>query len=325
MASTDNNKWVWRGGVLAAVVIGWLFILFHNSFHITPPVVFVCLGYFAAVATIYNLFRTGVSVVAQNAEDDGENAWGKPMGPRAELEREKRALLKAIKEAEFDHQMGKLSKADADEMIRTYRLRAIEVIKALEEAPGVPVGEGGTVREQIEREVRARLEVEGKPRKKGAADAEKKQEKQEQKKGHLTKKQRRAQEAARVAAAQAKAATAVAATEAEEPDADDDDDDVDDAADDGDATATKGMSKDEAMAKANVKPMAKSDAKGDADDAKVADAADAKASKADAADAKADAKHANGKAETAATVAAETSETAAKSGKADADSKEATP
>ncbi len=86
------------------------------------------------------------------------------MGPaerreRDELEREKRTLLKAIKEAEFDHGMGKLSKRDADEMIATYRARAIEVIKELER---LEAGEAGTVRERIEREVKARLELDGK-------------------------------------------------------------------------------------------------------------------------------------------------------------------
>ncbi|MEO8700138.1 MAG: hypothetical protein ABI867_08845 [Kofleriaceae bacterium] len=148
-------RWVWRGSAFGVLLIGWLFILFHNNFHVTPPVVFIGLGYSAGIGAIYALFRTGASAVSTNPEDEGDEAWGLPLGARGELEREKRTLLKAIKEAEFDHQMGKLSKKDVDEMIRNYRLRAIDVIKLLEAGEG-----GGTVREQIAREVRARVEIE---------------------------------------------------------------------------------------------------------------------------------------------------------------------
>jgi hypothetical protein len=145
------------------IVMGWTFVLFHNNFHVGPGVVFAMLGYLAAVLAIVSLFRTGAAAVAANPEaEDGE--WGEANegvggGAQAQLEREKRTLLKAIKEVEFDLQMGKLSKGDADHMVRTYRLRAIDVIKLLE------VGADGdgplTVRQQIEREVRARLEIEG--------------------------------------------------------------------------------------------------------------------------------------------------------------------
>jgi hypothetical protein len=51
---------------------------------------------------------------------------------QAELRDEKRRLLRAIKELEFDFGMGKLSQQDYDAVIGTYRLRAIEVMRALE-------------------------------------------------------------------------------------------------------------------------------------------------------------------------------------------------
>jgi len=152
MGSERSLKWVWRGSALGVLVIGWLFILIQNSFHVTAPVIYIALAYFAGVASIYALFRTGASAVEDVSEADDPDSWGLPQSARDELEREKRTLLKAIKEAEFDHQMGKLTKRDLDEMVRTYRLRAIEVIKLLE-------GTGGTTREQIQREVKARLEV----------------------------------------------------------------------------------------------------------------------------------------------------------------------
>jgi hypothetical protein len=158
----DTMRWIWRGVALAVLVIGWLFIAWQNHFHITAPMVFVCLGFLAVIATIYNLWRTGAAAV-DSSEEGADSTWAKPAGALGELEREKRTLLKAIKEAEFDHQMGKLSQRDADEMIRGYRARAIEVIKEIDQ---LGLGSAGTVREQILREVRARVQLDGKsPRK----------------------------------------------------------------------------------------------------------------------------------------------------------------
>src|SRR5262249_62022016 len=157
-------RWVWRWTALGALLVGWVFIAWQNHFHVTAPLVFVCLAYLAVVATVYKLWRRGVSAVA-TADDEPDSTWVKPTGALGELEREKRTLLKAIKEAEFDHQMGKLSKRDVDDMIRMYRARAIEVIKEIEQ---LSQGAAGTPREQIMREVRARLELDAKAQKKVA-------------------------------------------------------------------------------------------------------------------------------------------------------------
>lgn len=156
--SPDTMRWARRGVVVAILVIGWLFIAWQNHFRITAPTVFVCLGYLAVILTIYNLWRTGTAAVDTSDEDD-DSTWAKPAGALGELEREKRTLLKAIKEAEFDRDMGKLSQRDADDMIRGYRARAIEVIKEIDLH-----GQGGvgTVREQILREIRARVQLDAK-------------------------------------------------------------------------------------------------------------------------------------------------------------------
>jgi hypothetical protein len=133
------------GGFVFFVLVGWGFILATNKFHLTPPVAFVCLGFLAVMVTVLNLWRTGAAVVAP---DDETEQWARPLGARVHLEKEKRTLLKAIKEAEFDLAMGKLSKADCDSLIRDYRTRAIEVIKEIER-----VGDGAALstKEQIER------------------------------------------------------------------------------------------------------------------------------------------------------------------------------
>jgi len=154
------------GGAGALLLLGWFLILRWNNFHLTPPVVFVCLGYLAGVSAVYTLFRSGAAAASGGEEDGDEAGWGRPVGARSELEREKKALLKAIKEAEFDLQMGKLSRADAEAMIGAFRAQAIAVIREIESK-----GEGeASVREQIELEVRARLAV---ARAKKAAEADK--------------------------------------------------------------------------------------------------------------------------------------------------------
>jgi hypothetical protein len=163
----QTMRWARLGGLGVVLVLGWLFIAWQNEFHITPPLVFVCLGFLAVVLTTYNLWRTGAAAVAPNEEDDGDASWGKPAGVHSELDREKRTLLKAIKEAEFDHAMGKLSKADVDQMIGMYRARAIDVIKEIEQ---LELGAAGSVRERILREVKARAAVAGKIGKDGKAD-----------------------------------------------------------------------------------------------------------------------------------------------------------
>jgi len=53
---------------------------------------------------------------------------------RKELEREKQALLKALKELDFDHQMGKVSDKDFADIGSTYRARAIRVMRQLDDA-----------------------------------------------------------------------------------------------------------------------------------------------------------------------------------------------
>ncbi len=178
-ALPDPYRWIRRGGFLALLAVGWLVILYFNRFQLGAPTVFVCLAYLAVVSTGYALWRTGIVVVVDDGEED--STWGRPLGRRTELEREKKTLLKAIKEAEFDREMGKLSKADADEMIAVYRVRAIEVIKEIDQ---MDAGTAGSVREQIERELRARLELEKKADKAKAdalADAKKDKKKKEAK------------------------------------------------------------------------------------------------------------------------------------------------
>lgn len=72
---------------------------------------------------------------------------------RVALEREKALVLRSLKELEFDYAMGKMAKADFDEMSGRLRARALGLMRQLDA--------GGGYREQIAKEIAARLESEG--------------------------------------------------------------------------------------------------------------------------------------------------------------------
>src|SRR5687768_6395693 len=68
---------------------------------------------------------------------------------RVAMEREKTLVLRSIKELEFDYAMGKVAKADFDEMHARLRARAVGLMKQLDA--------GGGYKEQIAREIESRL------------------------------------------------------------------------------------------------------------------------------------------------------------------------
>jgi hypothetical protein len=149
---------------IAALIAGCAFILWHHQLRLTAAAVVLMLGWGAVLSSVYFLWRT-----ADNADLDDQEDWWRPAGRVEELGREKRSLLKAIKETEMDRDTGKLSAEDAADLIGRCRARAIEVIKAIEEAEGG----AGDVRDRIEREVRARLAIDRGDRKgkRGSAGA----------------------------------------------------------------------------------------------------------------------------------------------------------
>lgn len=120
-----------RGGLMilggAVVLLGLVLVAEANLDAAT-----VGLG-FAAVMLLYAISRlyAVVAVLAAPASADQARSLGRT---RAELRDEKRRLLRAIKELEFDHGMGKLSRADFDAVSATYKARAIEVMRALDGA-----------------------------------------------------------------------------------------------------------------------------------------------------------------------------------------------
>jgi len=65
-----------------------------------------------------------------------------PIAERDKLERQKREAYAAIKEAELDHQMGKLSEADFTTLTDKYRGQALAAITALDTKAGFSPSDG---------------------------------------------------------------------------------------------------------------------------------------------------------------------------------------
>jgi hypothetical protein len=141
-------------------VAGWVLILAINRWHVGAPQVFLCLGWVSIVAAGRLLW---IAAVRGGSELDSLPDDIEPVTETraSELEREKRALLKAIKEVEFDRELGKMSNEDADDIVRVYRARAIEILKLLDGGAAEEPGADEPAHETIEREVRARLALAG--------------------------------------------------------------------------------------------------------------------------------------------------------------------
>jgi hypothetical protein len=91
-----------------------------------------------------------LSPLVSTVPDTGITIGGRT---RIALEREKALVLRSLKELEFDFAMGKMARADFDEMSSRLRARALGLMRQLDA--------GGGYKEQIAKEIAARLEREG--------------------------------------------------------------------------------------------------------------------------------------------------------------------
>jgi hypothetical protein len=111
-----------------------------------PPLVTVGLGGLTLVLGAAALWRV---VDPLTRPEDAPDVDTRAPQRRRELEREKQAVLKAIKEIELDFQMRKISEVDYKEMVERYRTRALRVLGDL--------AVGDDYRALIERELKDRL------------------------------------------------------------------------------------------------------------------------------------------------------------------------
>ncbi len=123
------------------------------------------MGWFGVLLTLRFLWASGAALWVGTTDNEG--SFDVSLSRSRELAEEKKSLLRAIKEIEFDRDLGKMSEPDAKEMMRFYRARAIEVIKEIDGLVDVEL----TVDERIARDVTARLTIAQKTKKRRAKPA----------------------------------------------------------------------------------------------------------------------------------------------------------
>ena len=127
--SSTRARLVYPAIVLATAAAVGGYALWSGGRASVPFLVFATL---ALGWVVWLAFRAAQSLVKEvPVADAGAVVTGKR---RKELEREKQALLKALKELDFDHQMGKVSDKDFADISSTYRARAIRVMRQLDDA-----------------------------------------------------------------------------------------------------------------------------------------------------------------------------------------------
>jgi len=146
--STDTFQ-PWQLFTLAGL-IGATVVVFVSEGQTPAGVILLSATIFAAAVVGLSAWRTLAPLTG------GEDIAGPQIlggRTRAALEREKALALRAIKDLEFDHAMGKMSDKDFVEMSARLRVRAAGLIRQLDAGAGY--------REQIEKEIAKRV---GEPR-----------------------------------------------------------------------------------------------------------------------------------------------------------------
>jgi len=105
-----------------------------------------------AIALLAAIFIS-VPFFLRSRKADGEEYFPDPRAERVkELDSRKDSLLSAIKDIEFDHGLGKLSREDFEELHGKYRAEAASILKEIDSIGGAFPGEDY---DDIESEIRA--------------------------------------------------------------------------------------------------------------------------------------------------------------------------
>jgi hypothetical protein len=143
--SSDGLLRPWQFFLLAGM-LGATATVIVASGQSAASIVILSLTIVAAGFVGLGLYRALLPLVQADRDDTPTLIGGRT---RLALEREKSLVLRSIKELEFDYAMGKVSKADFDEMSGRLRSRAIGLMEQLKS--------GGGYRAIVERELQARL------------------------------------------------------------------------------------------------------------------------------------------------------------------------
>jgi len=129
MTSTNGRRFIYPAIVLAVAAAVGGYATWAGGRASVP---FLVMATLALGWIVWLAFRAANALVKDApVVEAGVVATGKR---RKELEREKASLLKALKELDFDHQMGKVSDKDFADISAIYRGRAIRVMRQLDDA-----------------------------------------------------------------------------------------------------------------------------------------------------------------------------------------------
>lgn len=101
-----------------------------------PPSLFLALAGATLLLGLERLFSVSKALVRTQLAAAIVDEGGGVGGSARELKEERIRVLKAIKELEFDYAVGKLETADYEQIVGAYKLRAIELGRALQSPRG---------------------------------------------------------------------------------------------------------------------------------------------------------------------------------------------
>ncbi len=130
-SSAGRMTMVWMVGLalLTAVLVGAVFALGGRLEEATWGLV-VAAG--ALVLALSSLYRMAIALARPPVEVEIDRADVASVASVRALREERRRVLRAINELQFDYEMGKLSDEDYQKVREGYELRAVEVMRALD-------------------------------------------------------------------------------------------------------------------------------------------------------------------------------------------------
>ena len=133
-ADERRGLWMVLGGSLLAAVAVLVGLHLVVGVKIDAPTLALALACALLIWALRGMWGVVTALARPSVDaliDDGVAA--RESSTLAELREEKRRVLRAIKELEFDHSMGKLSDEDFAAIGDRYKLRAIEIMRTLDE------------------------------------------------------------------------------------------------------------------------------------------------------------------------------------------------
>ena len=144
-----KRAWILRAAAGGATLAFALGVVWYYHFRPTLGAFVLVVGWSVLLGAGWLLWRAAASF---DLHVDDPVFQAPETVRRAELTAEKKLLLKAIKELEFDKNMGKLDDREAAEIIGRYRARAVEILRELDDESG-----GKTYEAIVEKELARRL------------------------------------------------------------------------------------------------------------------------------------------------------------------------